>query len=439
MKLLLVGQGGREHAIAAALARSAYHPQLISYMSSANPGIAPLSTRIIKGSMKDAAAIAAAAWEEQVDLVIIGPEEPLMHGVIDLLNKKGIPSFGPTQDLANLEGNKALLRKFISQAVPEANPMYKECFTREEVSQVIRRTPSIVVKPLGLTGGKGVKVSGKQLMNAAEAEAYALEVLEKDGKVLLEEFLDGEEYSQMVFSDGVHLMPMPLAQDAKYAYEGDKGLMTGGMGSYTQADQLLPFVNEADREKSFEILKKVILAAQHEFGQRYHGVLYGQFMLTSEGPKLVETNARFGDPEAINVVSLLRTDPVEVFMGAATTLPEAIAFEPSASVCKYLVPDGYPESKPAPVSVKITESVLSEENTRLIYAGAEKSNGYVTATGSRFAAVLAIRPTVAEAEQAVERTIEKLDLKGVWHRKDVATTALLEKRVSHMRSVLQGK
>ena len=349
--------------------------------------------------MKDAAAITAAAWEEQVDLVIIGPEEPLMHGVIDLLNKKGIPSFGPTQDLANLEGNKALLRKFISQAVPEANPMYKECFTRAEVHQVILSTPSIVVKPLGLTGGKGVKVSGKQLMNAAEAEAYALEVLEKDGKVLLEEFLDGEEYSQMVFSDGVHLMPMPLAQDAKYAYEGDKGLMTGGMGSYTQADQLLPFVNEADREKSFEILKKVIGAAQQEFGQRYHGVLYGQFMLTKEGPKLVETNARFGDPEAINVVSLLRTDPVDVFMGAATTLPEAIEFEPSASVCKYLVPDGYPETKPAPVSVKITESVLAEENTRLIYAGAERSNGYVTATGSRFAAVLAIRPTVAEAER----------------------------------------
>ena len=284
MKLLLVGQGGREHAIAAALARSAYHPQLISYMSSTNPGIAPLSTRIIKGSMKDADAIAAAAWEERVDLVVIGPEEPLMHGVIDLLNKKGIPSFGPTQDLANLEGNKALLRKFISQAVPEANPMYKECFTRAEVHQVILSTPSIVVKPLGLTGGKGVKVSGKQLMNAAEAEAYALEVLEKDGKVLLEEFLDGEEYSQMVFSDGVHLMPMPLAQDAKYAYEGDKGLMTGGMGSYTQADQLLPFVNEADREKSFQILKKVIMTAQQEFGQRYHGVLYGQFMLTKEGP-----------------------------------------------------------------------------------------------------------------------------------------------------------
>ena len=437
MKILLVGQGGREHAIAMALARSAYHPQIIAFMSSINPGIADLSCKIIKGTMHDAAAIASAAADERVDLVIVGPEEPLMHGAIDALNSQGTPSFGPTRALANLEGNKALLRTIISRAVPEANPAYCECFTADEVREVIARLGSVAVKPVGLTGGKGVRVSGKQLFGEAEAEEYALEVLEHDGKVLLEELLDGEEYSQMIFSDGEHLLPMPLAQDAKYAYEGDRGLMTGGMGSYTQADQLLPFVSAADRQKSFEILKKVITEAQQEFNELYHGVLYGQFMLTCNGPKLVETNARFGDPEAINVVSLLRTDPVDVFMGAATTLPDKIEFDPLASVCKYLVPEGYPETKPAPVSVIVDPLVLAEEDTRLIYAGAEKAGDRITATGSRFAAVLAVRPTVEAAEQAVERTIERLALPGVRHRPDVATTALLQKRIDHMHRVLQ--
>lgn len=439
MKILLVGQGGREHAIAMALARSSHHPELISWMSSVNPGVAALSSKLLSGSMKDAEGITRAALEEHVDLVVIGPEEPLMHGVIDLLHQKGVPAFGPTKSLAQLEGDKSLLRKIITEAAPEANPLFKVCRTADDVRSCLQKTASLVVKPLGLTGGKGVKVAGKQLADSAEVEAYALEVLEKDGEVLLEERLDGEEYSQMVFSDGVHLLPMPLAQDAKFAFEGDEGLMTGGMGSYTQADGLLPFVTEPERKRSFEILKKVMAAAQHEFGEEYHGVLYGQFMLTANGPKLIETNVRFGDPEAINLVSLLKTDPAEVFMGAAGRLPEKVEFEPQASVCKYLVPEGYPMSKPVTARVSIDERVLSEEGTRIVYAGAEAVDGKIQSTGSRFAAVLAIRPSVAEAEAAVERTLERLQLDGVWHRRDIATAALLQKRMDHMRQVHSSK
>lgn len=437
MRIMVVGQGGREHAIVMALAGSAVAPEIIAYSSSVNPGIAQCCSKVLPGSMKDAAAIAAAAWNEKVDLVVIGPEEPLMHGVIDELARKGIPAFGPTRALANLEGDKTLLRKIIAQAVPEANPVYRTCVTPEEVKRIVYSLPEVVVKPLGLTGGKGVKVGGKQLADQAEAEAYALEVLEKDGKVLLEERLDGEEYSQMAFSDGLRLVPMPLAQDAKYAYENDEGLMTGGMGSYTQADQLLPFVTESQREKSFEILQKVVSAAQEVFGQRYHGVIYGQFMLTAAGPKLVETNARFGDPEAINVVSLLKTDPVDAFMGVVNGLPKKVEFERSASVCKYLVPQGYPERKPDPVQVKVDAKVLEEEGTRMVYAGAEVAGDMVRATGSRFAAVLAVRPSVEEAEQAVERTLERLQLKGLRYRKDVATAGLLQKRVDHMKAVMK--
>jgi Phosphoribosylamine-glycine ligase len=180
-------------------------------------------------------------------------------------------------------------------------------------------------------------------------------------------------------------------------------------------------------------------AAQHEFGEEYHGVLYGQFMLTANGPKLIETNVRFGDPEAINLVSLLKTDPAEVFMGAAGRLPEKVEFEPQASVCKYLVPEGYPMSKPVTARVSIDERVLSEEGTRIVYAGAEAVDGKIQSTGSRFAAVLAIRPSVAEAEAAVERTLERLQLDGVWHRRDIATAALLQKRVDHMRQVHGNK
>jgi phosphoribosylamine--glycine ligase len=170
---------------------------------------------------------------------------------------------------------------------------------------------------------------------------------------------------------------------------------------------------------------------------RYHGFLYGQFMLEKRGPVIVETNVRLGDPEAINVMALLKTDPVDVFMGIANTLSDEVEFYPRASVCKYLVPQDYPESVDFNLRVRINESILRENDTQMIYAGVEKEGEFYKPTGSRFSSVLAVRDTLDQAEQAVETTIAQLDLKGLRHRRDIATAASINAKTERMKKILE--
>lgn len=435
MKILVVGSGGREHAIALALSRSGYHPELYGYLGNANPGMLTCCREWMAGSIKDSHAIVDYAWKNRVDLVVVGPEVPLIEGLVDMLTQRGIPSVGPRKELAQLEGNKAKLREVVAQYAPEANPRFKVCHTKAELVKFIDEVKDIVVKPIGLTSGKGVKVMGTQLRNAEEALKYAAEVLEKDRLVLLEECLVGEEFSQMVMTDGVNILPMPMAQDAKYAYEGNEGPMTGGMGAYTMADHLLPFVSQQSREQALGIVRKLLTGWQEDTGMRYHGFLYGQFMLEKRVTVIVETNVRLGDPEAINVMALLKTDPVEVFMGMAGTLPERVDFQTKASVCKYLVPQNYPESTDYDLRVKIDDKVLEKNETQMIYAGVEKEGELYKPTGSRFSSVLAVRDTVEQAEQVVEKTIAELDLKGLRHRLDIATTGSIRAKTERMKKL----
>jgi phosphoribosylamine--glycine ligase len=388
--------------------------------------------------LRDSRAIANYAWEKRVDLVVVGPEEPLVFGVADELASRGIPSVGPKKDLAQIEGNKSLLRQVTAKYAGSANPRYRVCRTREEVRKALAELGEVAVKPLGLTGGKGVRVMGKQLRSSLLAEEYAVELIDRDGQVLLEERLLGEEFSQMIFTDGLRIVPIPLVQDAKYAYEDDLGLMTGGMGSYSIADHYLPFLPQSEREKSLHILERILNGIQEEMSERYHGVLYGQFMLTLSGPIIVEINTRFGDPEAINVLAILRTDPVDVFMGMICGLPEEIKFDPQATVCKYLVPDGYPDLVNENILVRIDERVFRDEQTDLIFGGAERRGGNICSTGSRFGAVLAIRPTLESAERAVEKTITRLGIKGLRHRRDIATAASIQKKQEKMQLLLSG-
>lgn len=436
MKILVVGSGGREHAIATAISRSSWAVELVGFLGSANPGLIALCKEWTIGQVKDNKAVADYAWKQRADLVVVGPEVPLIAGLADELAAHGIPCVGPSKLLAQLEGSKAKLREVAARYAPDSNPRYSVCRSRNEIKQFIDEVKIIVVKPIGLTSGKGVKVMGTQLKDADEAFAYAVDVLEKDEVVLLEECLVGEEFSQMIMTDGVNIVPMPLAQDAKYANENNQGPMTGGMGVYTMKDHLLPFVSRDARVQAMDIIRKVLTGLQDETGIRYHGFLYGQFMLEKRGPVIVETNVRLGDPEAINVMALLKTDPVEVLMGMACGLSQQVEFKSQASVCKYLVPQNYPDSVDFNLRVKIDDAILRQNETTILYAGVEKENDFYKPTGSRFAAVLALRDGIEEAEQAVEKTITALDLKGLRHRTDIATSAAIKAKTERMKALL---
>jgi len=436
MRILIVGHAGREHAITKAVAASKDNPEIYAWMTSVNPGIVEHCREFAQGSMRDRNGIADYAWEKRVDLVIVGPEEPLTYGAADALQERGIPHAGPPQKLAKLEGDKAFFRTMANKYIPDANARFFTCKTDHEISAALSDLGDAVVKPLGLTSGKGVKVMGTQLPDIAAAHAYASQLLQQDGTVLLEERLVGEEFSQMVFTDGVSVYPLPLCQDAKYAYDGDTGPMTGGMGAYSMPDHLLPFISARAQIEAIGVIERLLAGVQDEFQLRYHGVLYGQFILTRNGPKMVEVNVRLGDPEAINVMLNLASDAVEVFSGVASNLKEKVAFKRQATICKYLVPKSYPEKASGEIMVHFDQRVFDEEKTQLIVAGAEKVGELYRATGSRFTAVYAERDSLSEAEAAVERTISKLALKGLRHRSDIAKPETIQKKIASMRELM---
>ncbi|MHC1625482.1 MAG: phosphoribosylamine--glycine ligase, partial [Methermicoccaceae archaeon] len=344
-KVLLVGSGGREHAIAEAIVRSD-NTSLYSYMAKRNPGIAELAMDVHMGDELTPAEVVQYATSSGVDCAIIGPEAPLERGVSDALEEAGIPVFSPSGEAARLELDKSWAREFMKTYSIPGCPSFFVCLDVDEASAAIEALDEkVVLKPTGLTGGKGVKVFGEHLLTREQALMYAKEVFSSGHNVVVEERLEGEEFTLQAFSDGKNLVFSPLVQDHKRAYEGDKGPNTGGMGSYSDADHRLPFVSEEDVKRAREILQLTIDAMRNS-GTPYKGVLYGQFMLTANGPYVIEYNARFGDPEAMNVLPIMDTPFSEVIRaGVEGSLDKLdVRFYNKATVCKYLVPEGYPEN-----------------------------------------------------------------------------------------------
>ncbi|MCL5074549.1 MAG: phosphoribosylamine--glycine ligase [Chloroflexi bacterium] len=432
MKVGLVGHGGREHAIARAIARSANSVQLYSYLGAANPGIARLSRGYELGSLQDTRSLADYFARIKPDLVIIGSEEPLVHSAVDLLAGKGLAVVGPYADQARLEADKGFMRQLMREFIGYGYPDHRETRSREEVQGYLAKTPEVAVKPVGLSSGKGVRVTGKQLRGMRETVAYAADLIAQDGRVLLEEKLEGEEFSLMVFSDGERIVSMPLIQDYKLAREGDLGDMTGGMGSYSCPNHLLPFVSQEEAEVAQGLVAKVIQSIQDMTQKPYRGVLYGQFMLTSQGPLVVEFNVRFGDPEAINALALLVDDFVDGCAGIACGQMPQIRFQPLATVCKYLVPPGYPEVPKANQEFQVVEKAILEAGAELYFGAVEERDGRFFTTGSRALAVAAQAATVTEAEEKVERAIALGKLGALYHRSDVGKPEHLEEKVRKM-------
>jgi len=439
MKVLLVGNGARENAIAEAIVNSG--AELYSFMSKKNPGISRLSKEYQLGNTCDPEAVSKWAKSKSVGIAIIGPEAPLEAGVSDALRKNGIDVSSPSKSAARLETDKAFTRSLMRKYKVPGAPIFKILETTQEVDDFIDSLNiDIVVKPAGLTGGKGVKIMGEHLRSHEDARIYAKEIL-RDGigeirKVILEEKLIGEEFTLQAFVSPDEILGMPMVQDHKRAYDGDIGPNTGGMGSYTGTGYILPFLKPEDYDFGLKVIRKAVKALKSETGETYVGPIYGQFIVTQNGPKLIEFNARFGDPETMNVLSLFEGNFVSAMKAMANGgLEDAdIRFKEQATVCKYLVPEGYPDKPAKGEEIKVDEEAIAKIGAKVHYAAVEEKDGKIYTSSSRAIAVTGMADTIEEAERIAEKATRFVN-GPVEHRKDIGTKDLIQKRIDHMRAI----
>lgn len=436
--ILIIGNGAREHAIAEAIMRSGQGPRLFACMKANNPGIASLSENTLMSKYDDLNSIIAFAKASRVDFAVIGPEDPLHNGVVDALSRAGIPSVGPTQSLARLETSKSFTRDLVEKYGIPGNPRFRNFSSPDGIGAFMDELDAIVVKPDGLTGGKGVMVQGDHFQTKKEALDFCVAFLKEHASVTVEEKLEGEEFSLQCLCDGRTVVATPPVQDHKRRFADDKGPNTGGMGSYSCEDHSLPFIRPADVAAGLAITQQVAEAISRETGAYYKGVMYGGFMVTRAGVRLLEYNARFGDPEAMNILPLLKTDFVSICRaiidGTLARLP--IEFEKKATVCKYVVPRGYglPREHPDARSTSARIDVGDVGQARLYYSSVDKREEGLYMTSSRAIGVVGIADRLEDAEKMAERAV--LAIRGpVDHRPDIGTPALIEKRVRHMREI----
>ena len=435
--VLLIGSGAREHAIADALIAGG--AELYVYMQLLNPGIRRVAKKFAVGKSDDVAAAAKFAKDNSVEIAIIGPEAPLAAGMVDALEKAGIKCVGPTRQQAQLETSKGFTRRLMQKHGIEGLPKFRVFGGNdsEEITGYLEELGSYVVKPDGLTGGKGVKLSGEHLHSDGEALEYCKEILNDYAAVVVEEKLEGEEFSLQTLTDGNGgFLHFPVVQDHKRAFDWDTGPNTGGMGSYSDANFLLPFLTAEDVEAAKKITEKVAAAMKKELGTAYRGVMYGGFMKTASGIKLLEYNARFGDPETMNILPILKTSFVDICK--ATTegnlLRLKVEFENKATVCKYVVPEGYPDN---PKTGKITVPSVEKDYIKALvyYANVEEKSDGIYTTKSRGVAFVGVADTMQKAEAIAEEAAARVQGE-VFHRKDIGTWQLVQRRVEHMKKVL---
>ena len=433
VKILLVGNGAREHMIAEKIVYSTSKPTLFAYMKANNPGIAKLSEQVAIGPYTDLDEIERFATSLGVDFAFIGPEEPLSYGVVDVLERVGIACVGPTKELARLETSKSFTRMLTEKYDIEGSPRFKVFSSDEGILDYLRELGEVVIKADGLAGGKGVKVQGDHFQTLEEGYTYCKQVLSSHPCVVVEEKLIGEEFSLQSFTDGKSLFHCPVVQDHKRAYVGDKGPNTGGMGSYSCSDHLLPFMTQSDLDAAKKITDQMRDALFKETGTLYKGVMYGGFIITKTGVKLIEFNARMGDPEAMNVLSIMETDFVELCQALLSGNLHKVenSFEQRATVCKYAVPMGYPD---APVANE--KIFLGEVPTKIkyYYASVDKQEDGVFMTGSRAVAFVGVAESLESAQVLAEDGVCSAQGK-IFHREDIGTASLVQRRVDHMNSI----
>jgi len=411
--VLLVGSGAREHAIALALSRS--EVSIRAHMHRNNPGIAALAEKSTVGDITDYRTLSDIS---DVDYAVIGPESPIERGITNYLERHGVPCVAPRQEAARIETSKSFARRILDKVAPDANPRYKIVNSIDDMRAFEREMgiQDMVVKPDGLTGGKGVKIYGEHFTSRTQLEDYATTHLKQRGVVLLEERLEGAEFTVQCFVDGNKLESMPLVRDYKRAYDSGEGPNTGSMGSYSRPDHGLNYLSDDDLDKALDIMKSTIEGIRKQTTYDYKGILYGQFMKTNAGLKVIEFNARFGDPEAINVLSILDYSLDEVCQGIIGGNVPKPQFLNKATVCVYVVPDGYPGTAATSDSpITIGEGMSSQ----LHYASVYEKDGCVFTTSSRSLAVCGVADAVTEAREIAYNDIRKIT-GNVRYRSDIA-------------------
>ncbi len=423
MKILLIGSGGREHALAWKLAQSSNVDEILAVPG--NPGIALLDKcSCIDLDVEDYDKAADFAAANKIDLTVVGPEAPLVGGMADVFRARGLAVFGPRRAAAQLEGSKAFSKKLMEKYnIPTA--FFKIFSDAETAKEFIKEKGApIVIKADGLAAGKGVVVA----MTEAEALAAVDEMMcdHKFGsagtRVVIEEFMEGEEASLLAFSDGKTVIPMVPSQDHKRIYDDDKGPNTGGMGTYAPA----PVMTDALVAKAVKVVLDPVIKAMQAEGTPYEGCLYAGLMIKGEDVKVVEFNCRFGDPETQVVLPLLEGDLAEIMMAcAAGKLDEvAIDWKDKAAVCVVLASGGYPEAYAK--GLEIDGIAAAEENEAVVvfHAGTALNNGRTVTAGGRVLGVTAVGTGIREARDSAYEAVGKISFAKKYFRKDIAWRAL---------------
>ena len=456
MKVLIVGDGGREHALAVMISESTADPSIYVAAGHRNPGLLKLAEdsggKLYVANVLDPESVLEVAEEVVPDLVVIGPEEPQFHGVVDVLKEKGFTVFGATSRLAKIEMSKAFARELMwKYKIPGRLP-YRAFASIDEALKYMEMAGDVVIKPARQAGGKGVKV-------LADTQAYLMDdrarvkkdyvkklfqdIASKyrdiDVKVLIEQRVEGVEYTVMVITDGSTVLPLPAVQDHPHAFELDLGPETGGMGSIAGPGVVPPFLTHEEYYRSVEVVRRSIEALQKEVGEEYRGAISGQMMLTAVwGPTIIEFYSRFGDPEISNLVPIIESDFLDILDRAATGRLAGAKLsirEDLATVVKAVAPMGYPGNKSIAKGhpVEVDEGVLRRSDCRLLYAAVElREDGRMYTTGSRAFEVVCAASTLEDASLRAEEVVSTIKCVDGWpliHRADIGSSELLKERV----------
>ncbi len=456
VKVVIIGDGGREHALSLMISASSLNPRVYALSSYINPGIKKVAEgsggRLVRCDILSPVDVISKVNEISPDLIVVGPEEPQFHGVTDVLKEEGYAVFGATSKLAEIEKSKVFMRELMWKFKIPGRLAFKAFTSIDEAVEYLRNAGDVVLKPARQAGGKGVKVFAdlqaylsdiKSEVREKYARKLVSEVMSNyrdiEYRLLVEERVDGVEYTLMTVTDGYDVVPMPLVQDHPHAFDMDLGPETGGMGSIQGPGLTLPFIELREFDESVYIVKEVLKALQTVVNDRYVGALSGQMMLTPLwGPTVIEFYSRFGDPEVANLIPVLDIDFLELIEAAVSSKLARIKLkvrDDIVTVVKAVCPKGYPNNRKVAKGhpVTVDEGRIRDYGCKVLYAGIELGgDGGIYTTGSRIVEVLCSGEDYEEVSRRANKCAELITCSDGWptfYRSDIGTRELIAERM----------